>query len=128
MLRRIASFTPKISPKLPYFKYNHFCTSPKPSTDENSQQKSEPKIVITPQKLFIGLVSMSWVYLLYLWYSIQEKTRERAAEYYEQGNTMDMAPPEEYRKEYAEKLIRKIKREKERSKTKISEVTVVTQE
>jgi len=100
MLRRISFFTPKISPKLPYIKYNHFCTSPKPSSDQESAKESEPKIVITPKTLFIGLVSASWVYLLYLWYSVQEKTRERAHEYYEQGNSMDMAPPEEYRKEY----------------------------
>ena len=105
MLRRISSFVPKYTlPKVSYVRPNYFCTSPKPS-EQDTQKEKEAKIVITPKKLLIGLVSISWVGLLYLWYSVQERTRERAAEYYEQGNSMDMQPPEEYRKEYVKEFI-----------------------
>jgi len=79
-----------------------FCV-PKPSEtpkEESSEKEEKFSITITPRRVLIGLVCVSWVFLLKMWYDIQEPARQRAYQYYEEGGSMDPSPPEEYRKEY----------------------------
>ena len=101
MLRRkllIYLTNPKVTPKPLYFR--SFCASkPKPEQEETEKKKG-PVLVITPKRILIGLIGVSWIFLFKLWYGAEEAVRMRAAEYYEQGIVMDASPPEEYRREY----------------------------
>jgi hypothetical protein len=90
-----------IQPKILYRPYiRNFSTSEGPKQETPKKPKKELEIVITPKKIFIGLVVLSWVGLLKLWYDAEEIVRNRAQEYYDQGGRMDEKLPEEYRKEY----------------------------
>ena len=105
MLKRNLLFYFKSYPKTPIFPIKNFSTEQKPSTPEKeapkkNEQKSAPKIQITPKMIGIGLVCLSWVFILKVWKDFEGETVQRAHEYYEKGIKMDVAPPEEYRKEY----------------------------
>lgn len=73
-------------------------------TETPSDQNKGREIVITPKKLFVGAVLLSWVFILKTWFAAEEKGRERAQEYYDKGGSVDVNLPEEYRKEYVKVL------------------------
>lgn len=108
MLRRSIFLSFKSYPKAPLFSIKNFCSqqTPKSSSEKETQKKSETKFVITPKMIGIGLVCLSWVFLIKLWKDAEGATVHRANEYYEKGIKMDVAPPEEYRKEYVKCFIR----------------------
>ncbi len=58
-------------------------------------RKSDPSI-----KIIIGLVVVSWGFIIYYWVNASEATKLRAKKYYDEGNKMDQPLPEEFRSEY----------------------------
>ncbi|KAL4473600.1 hypothetical protein ABPG74_022464 [Tetrahymena malaccensis] len=62
-----------------------------------------------------GLVGVSWVFILYFWYTSEDRMRIRAQQYLDQNSGMsqfksaDAEKPEEYRQEYIDKQKRKYK-------------------
>jgi len=106
MLRRNISLCFKSYPKAPLFPFKNFCSQQTPpQSEKKAPKKKETKIYITPKKIGIGLVCLSWVFLIKIWRDAEGQTVQRAHEYYEKGIKMDVAPPEEYRKEYVKKIV-----------------------
>jgi hypothetical protein len=100
MLRRKLLFGLQAPVKFNPVPYRHFCTPEKPpkkDSPEDFEINISPKVI---KRTLIGVVTVSWLLLLKLWFGFEESTRNRATEYYEQGGSMDPSPPEEYRKEY----------------------------
>lgn len=72
--------------------------------ETHSNPKQGREIVITPKRLFIGAVVLSWLFIMKKWFEAEEKGRIRAQEYYDKGGSVDVNLPEEYRKEYVKVL------------------------
>jgi hypothetical protein len=82
----------------PYFRA--FSKIEEDKQTEPKKKSKEFEIVITPKKIIYGIVGLSWIYLIKLWYDAEEIVRNRAQEYYDKGGSMDQKVPEEYRREY----------------------------
>lgn len=79
----------------------YFATTPEQETKEqNNNKPKQLHIVVTPKRIFAGIICVSWIFLLKYWFDAEERTRKRAEEYYEKGGSVDESLPEEYRKEY----------------------------
>lgn len=104
MLRRKLLFGLHAPVKFNPVPYRYFCTPEKPPKKETPPfNPDDVQINISPKAIkrtLIGVVAVSWIFLLKLWFGFEESTRNRATEYYDQGGSMDPSPPEEYRKEY----------------------------
>jgi len=85
------------------------------------------KKVQTPKGLLVTLVAISWVFLFRLWWNAEELVRERAADYYSKGGSLDQPLAEEYRSEYIEKQKRVIKAAK-RIDNDSTEITIITKD
>lgn len=86
------------------YSLRHFSNNAEKPKESQTSRKKEMEIVITPKRLFVGAVLLSWVYILKKWIDAEETGRIRAQEYYDKGGSVDVNLPEEYRKEYVKLL------------------------
>ncbi len=79
---------------------NSYFFASEPENEAAKRTKKKPLIVLTPKKLFVIGVTVSWLFIFHKWFEAKEVVRERAQEYYDKGGSVDVSVPEEYRKEY----------------------------